>query len=126
MNILILGGTIFLGRHLVEAAQARGHTVTLFNRGKHNPDLFPDVEKVRGDRGVEADLAPLSKRRFDAVIDTCGYVPRVVALAAEALSAAADRYCFISSISVYADFTKTGIDEAAPVGTLADPTVEEV
>jgi 2'-hydroxyisoflavone reductase len=126
MNLLIIGGTIFLGRHLVEAARARGHAVTLFNRGKHNPDLFPDIEKIRGDRGIETDLTPLAQRRFDAVIDTCGYVPRVVALSAERLTDVADRYCFISSVSVYADFTNTGIDEAAPVGTLADPTVEEV
>jgi 2'-hydroxyisoflavone reductase len=126
MKILIIGGTIFLGRHLVEAAQARGHEVTLFNRGKHNPELFPDVEKIRGDRDVETDFAPLMARGFDAVVDTCGYVPRVVSQSARALAGTVQRYCFISSISVYADFTRPGIDETAAVGTLSDPTVEEV
>ena len=74
MQILILGGTVFLGRHLVEAALARGHDVTLFNRGQHNPELFPQVEKLRGDR--DGDLAALAGRRFDAAIDTSGYLPR--------------------------------------------------
>jgi 2'-hydroxyisoflavone reductase len=124
MKLLILGGTIFLGRHLVEAALARGHEVTLFNRGQHNPDLFPTVEKIRGDRTV--DLAPLQGRRWDAVIDTCGYVPRHVRNAATALATQADHYTFVSSISVYADFSQPGLDELAPVGVLSDPTVEEV
>jgi 2'-hydroxyisoflavone reductase len=124
VQILILGGTIFLGRHLVEAALARGHQVTLFNRGQHNPELFPQVEKLRGDRG--ADLSPLAGRRFDAAIDTCGYVPRVVRASAELLAPNVGHYTFISSISVYAGYTKAGIDESDPVGTLADPTVEEV
>jgi 2'-hydroxyisoflavone reductase len=124
MNLLILGGTIFLGRYLVEAALARGHTVTLFNRGQHNPDLFREVEKLRGDRA--ADLSPLRGRRWDAVIDTCGYVPRVVRASAELLADAVDHYTFISSISVYPQFKTIGLDESAPVGTLDDPNVEEV
>ncbi len=124
MNLLILGGTVFLGRHLVEAALARGHVVTLFNRGQHNPDLFPEVERLRGDR--DGDLQALEGRRWDAVIDTCGYVPRVVRASAEMLAPNVDHYTFISSISVYADTSKPGIDEHAPVGTLEDPATEEV
>jgi 2'-hydroxyisoflavone reductase len=124
MRFLIIGGTVFLGRHLVEAAQARGHAVTLFNRGQHNPELFPDVEKLRGDRG--SDLTALAGRRWDAAIDTCGYVPRVVRASAELLADVVEHYTFVSSISVYADFKKLGIDETYPVGTLADETVEEV
>ena len=81
MNLLILGGAVFLGRHLVEAAQARGHTVTLFNRGQHNPEIFPAVEKLRGDR--DGDLTALKGRCWDAVIDTCGYGPRQSGTAGE-------------------------------------------
>jgi nucleoside-diphosphate-sugar epimerase len=124
MKLLILGGTVFLGRHLVEAALARGHAVTLFNRGQHNADLYPEVEKLRGDR--EGDLAALHGRAWDAAIDTCGYVPRVVRASAELLADAVSHYTFISSISVYAGFKELGIDENAAVGVLADPTVEEV
>jgi 2'-hydroxyisoflavone reductase len=124
MQLLIIGGTVFLGRHLVEAARERGHTITLFNRGQHNPDLFPDVEKLRGDR--ESNLAALAGRRWDAAIDTCGYIPRVVRASAELLADAVEHYTFVSSISVYAGFGKRGIDESDPVGTLADETVEEV
>jgi len=76
MRLLILGGPKFLGRHLIEAALARGHAVTLFNRGQTNPELFPEVEKLRGDRN--GNLAALRGRRWDAVIDTCGYAPRIV------------------------------------------------
>jgi 2'-hydroxyisoflavone reductase len=124
MKLLILGGTVFLGRHLVEAAQARGHEITLFNRGQHNAALFPDVEKLRGDRS--GDLSALQGRRWDAVIDTCGFVPRLVRASAELLADAIDHYTFVSSISVYADVSVIGIDESAPVGTLPDETIEEV
>lgn len=123
MKILIIGGTRFLGRHLVNSARARGHEVTLFNRGQTNPDLFQRVEKIRGDR--EKDLDQLSGE-WDAVIDTCGYVPRVVKMSAEALKDKAGKYVFISSISVYADFKKIGIREGHPVGKLEDETVEEI
>ncbi len=123
MKTLIIGGTVFLGRHLVEAAQARGHEVTLFNRGLHNPELFPDVEKLRGDR--EGDLDALLGRRWDVVIDTCGFVPRIVRASAEALADSAERYLFISSLSVLADNSTPGNDENAPVGVLPDPSVEE-
>jgi 2'-hydroxyisoflavone reductase len=124
MKLLILGGTVFLGRYLVEAALARGHEVTLFNRGQHNPELYPEVEKLRGDR--DGDLAALRGRRWDAAIDTSGYVPRVVRASAELLAEAIEHYTFISSISVYPHFRRLGQDESAPVGTLEDPTIEEV
>src|SRR5689334_18428455 len=113
MKLLILGGTVFLGRYLVETALARGHEVTLFNRGQHNPDLYPDVEKLRGDRDGGLDI--LRGRRWDAVIDTCGYVPRIVRASAELLAGAVDSYTFISSISVYPTFKEIGMDEGAPV-----------
>src|SRR5947209_20587625 len=107
VRILILGGTVFLGRHLVDAALAHGHTVTLFNRGQHNPELYPQVEKLRGDR--DGDLDALKGRRWDAVIDTSGYVPRIVRASAEMLAESVDHYTFISSLSVYADFSQPDI-----------------
>ncbi len=124
MRLLILGGTVFLGRHLVEAALARGHDVTLFNRGQQNAELFPDLEKLRGDR--DGGLAALQGRRWDAVIDTSGYVPRLVRDAATALANTVDHYTFISTISVFADVREPGVDEQGAVGTLPDPSVEEV
>ena len=123
MKILIIGGTRFLGRHLVESALARGHEVTLFNRGKSNPDLFKQVQTIRGDR--EKDLDQLSGQ-WDAVIDTCGYFPRIVRMSAEALKDKVRSYVFISSISVYDGFGKIGINESDPVGTIADETIEEI
>jgi 2'-hydroxyisoflavone reductase len=111
MKILIIGGTLFLGRHIVESALGNGHEVTLFNRGKRNTDLFPGVEKIKGDR--DSDLELLKGRKWDAVIDTCGYIPRIVEKSAQALSENAGTYVFISSISVYKDFSKAGINEEA-------------
>jgi 2'-hydroxyisoflavone reductase len=124
MRILIIGGTRFLGRHLVEAALERSHDVTLFNRGKSNPDLFPRLETILGDR--EKDVNRLNGRIWDAVIDVAGYLPRIVRLSAEVLKENVGRYVFISSVSVYADFKKVGIDESYPVGKLQDETVEEI
>lgn len=124
MKLLILGGTVFLGRHIVEAALAGGHSVTLFNRGQHNPDLFPEVERIRGDR--TGDLEGLRGRSWDAVIDTCGYLPRVVQKSAELLAPAVEHYTFISSVSVYGNISQPGLDETAPVGRLDDPTVEVI
>src|SRR5579862_2824563 len=124
MKLLILGGTVFVGRHLVASALAHGHKVTLFNRGQHNPDLFPEVEKLRGDR--DSDLDVLKGRRWDAVVDTCGYVPRVVRRSAEALADAVGHYTFISSISAYADFSRPRLDENAPLGVLEDEAEEKV
>src|ERR687893_1164272 len=124
MDLLILGGTGFLGRHLVEAALGYGHRPTLFNRGLHEPELFPEVEKIEGNR--EGDLSALRGRRWNAVIDTCGYVPRVVGASARLLAGAVDHYTFVSSISVYSEAIAPGADEEAPVRELPDPTVEDV
>jgi len=124
MRTLIIGGTRFLGRHLVEAALDHRHEVTLFNRGKSNPDIFPQLETILGDR--EKDVNKLQDRIWDAVIDVAGYVPRIVRLSAEVLEPNVRRYVFISTISVYADFKKAGIDESYPVGKLEDETVEEI
>lgn len=123
-TLLILGGTAFLGPQLVEAARTRGYTITLFNRGKTNPQLFPDLEKLRGDRNGQLDA--LRGRRWDAVVDTSGYVPRHVTDSAGLLRDAVGRYVFISTISVYSDTSKPGMDESAPVGKLADEKTEEV
>ena len=124
MKLLILGGTLFLGRHIVDNALARGHEITLFNRGQQNADLYPQVEKLRGDR--DGNLDALVGRQWDAVIDTCGYVPRVVDDSARLLADSVEQYSFISSISVYADFAKSGIGEEYPVGRLEDESIEEV
>ncbi len=124
MRILILGGTRFLGRHLVEAALAKGHEITLFNRGRTNPNLYPQVEKLHGDRQV--DLSPLKGRCWDAVLDTSGNIPRVVNASSELLSDAVETYTFISSISAYADFHKIGITETYQTGRLKDDSSEEL
>ena len=124
MDILILGGTVFLGRALVEAAQESGHRLTLFNRGRSNPGLFPAIEHIQGDRA--SDLSLLEGRRWDAVIDTCGYVPRLVRASARQLKSFVGQYTFISTLSVYADTSGPGVDENSPVGTMADPSLEDV
>ncbi|NNC21287.1 NAD-dependent epimerase/dehydratase family protein [Corallococcus exiguus] len=128
LNILILGGTRFLGPALVQVAQARGHTLTLFNRGKTNPGLFPDVEKLQGDRDPNKGegLKALAGRKWDAVIDTSGYVPRLVKASAELLAPNVEQYVFISSVSVYKEMTKKDLNESDAVATLADETTEEV
>jgi 2'-hydroxyisoflavone reductase len=113
-KILILGGTGFLGPPVVERALQRGHTVTLFNRGKTNTDLFPDVEKIHGDR-EHGDLAGLTNdRRWNVVIDVWANDPAVVVPMANLLAKRTDYYHFVSSISAYADYSKTGMDETAP------------
>ena len=123
MNLLILGGTRFLGRHLVTAALERNHQITLFNRGNHPAAVSPDVETLRGDR--HTNLAKLQGRRWDAVIDTSGYLPRSVRASAQVLSAAVDRYVFVSSQSVYADLSLVGVDETAPLATLTSEQLAE-
>jgi 2'-hydroxyisoflavone reductase len=123
VKLLVLGGTVFLGRHVVHVARARGPEVTLFNRGKSDPHAFSDVETILGDRKESLDA--LRGRSWDAVVDTCGYVPRVVAASARALAGSVAHYTFISSGSVYENFAGA-TDERSAVGTLADPTVEEV
>ena len=122
--ILVLGGTGFLGPHVVTAALARGHQVTLFNRGKTHPGLFPDVEKLQGDR--DGHLEALAGRSWDAVVDPSGYVPRLVKASAELLAPRIGHYVFISTISVYARHDVINADESAPVETVSDPTSEDV
>lgn len=124
MKILIIGGTKFIGIHIVAELLKRGHTVTIFNRGVTNAGLFPTVEKLIGDR--EKDLTMLQGRHWDAVIDTCGYVPRIVQYSAEILEPLTDLYVFVSTISVYKDFSVKYIDETAELSILKDPTTEEV
>jgi 2'-hydroxyisoflavone reductase len=120
MRLLVLGGTIFLGRHVVAEALDRGHDVTLFNRGKHNPGLFAGVEELRGDR--DGDLDALRGRRWDVVVDTSGNRPEAVAAAAECLRDAVDRYVFVSTLAAYAGFPRTpGLDETAPLAPPPDP-----
>ncbi len=128
MRLLILGGTIFLGKHLTIAAQAAGHTVTLFNRGRHNPEWFPDVERLQGDRRAPDGLAALAGREFDAVLDTCGYIPREVRASCDALKDSAGVYYFISTVAVYNDWLQAPrLDEDAPLDDhLDDPTTEMV
>jgi 2'-hydroxyisoflavone reductase len=124
LELLILGGTRFLGRHLVEAALAGDHRVTLFNRGRSNPGLFPGVEELRGER--RGDLSALRERGWDAVIDTSGYLPREARASAGLLADSVGHYTFVSSISVYEDFGRTGLDEDAPVLAPPDSEPEEL
>ncbi len=118
----MLGGTRFFGRAVVDAALARGHELTLFNRGHTNAELFPEVEKLRGDR--KTDLSSLEGRTWDAVIDPSGYVPAVVRASAELLRESG-RYLFVSSVSVYANFEEAW-NESGPLAELGDAAVDEV
>jgi len=122
VTLLLLGGPKFLGRAVADAALAGGHEVTFFNRGLTNPELYPEVEKLRGDR--DGDLAALEGQSWDAVIDTSGYLPHVVRASAEAL-ASSGLYCFVSSISVYADFSRP-IDEESELAPLGDQPADEM
>lgn len=123
MDLLIIGGTKFLGPHLVDAALAGGHRVTLFNRGKNAP-ARDGVESIIGDR--DGGLSLLDGRRWDVVIDTCGFAPRVVRASLDALRSRVDRYVFVSTISVYPDTFGGTLGEDEPVIELADPSVEAV
>ncbi|MBL8113324.1 MAG: epimerase [Acidobacteria bacterium] len=124
-NLLILGGTGFLGPHLVEAAKASGWTITLFNRGKTRPTLFPELTKLQGDRDT-GDYKSLEGKKFDAVIDPSGYWPRHVRQAAAAVGNDIGLYVFISSISVYPDNSKPNMDETAAVGTISEADAEKM
>jgi 2'-hydroxyisoflavone reductase len=127
-RILILGGTGFLGPATVEAARARGHQLTLFNRGKTRPDLFPDIEKLHGDRDPNKGegLKALEGRRWDAVVDNSSYFPRLTAASAKLLAPNVKHYVLISTLSVYADNGTEGQDETGKVATIADPKVEKI
>jgi 2'-hydroxyisoflavone reductase len=123
LNILVLGGTGFIGPHMVSEALRRGHSVTLFNRGRTNNELFPDLEKIMGDR--DGGLDGLKGRRWDAVIDNSGYVPRHVRDSARLLASNTNFYLYVSTISTYASFTAPN-DEDSPLATIDDETIEEV
>lgn len=117
MHILVLGGTRFVGRAITDALLGRGDTVTLFNRGKTNPGLYPGVETVIGDR--TKDLSALGDREWDAVIDVAAHDPRVVRLSAETFAKRAGRYVFVSTVSVYAGQSTTEAQlEDAPLAEL--------
>lgn len=123
-SILMLGGTGFLGPQVVEYAIKRGHSVTLFNRGKTRAGLFPDLEHLHGDR--DGDLKALEGRKWDAAVDTSANVPRIVKASADLLAPNIKHYVYISSISVYADNSKPGQDETGKVLTMDDPSNEDV
>jgi 2'-hydroxyisoflavone reductase len=124
MDILIVGGTRFLGRALVESALEYGHQVTLFNRGNSNPEWFPHLEKLIGDRNQ--DLSILAGHKWQSVIDTCAYYPRQVSHLLGALKGTIEHYTLISSISVYTDFSQPGLIETSPLATIQDNTTEEI
>jgi 2'-hydroxyisoflavone reductase len=123
VRVLVIGGTSFVGRHLVAHALAAGHELTLFNRGVTNPGLFPEAEHLRGDR--DGGLAPLEGRVWDVAVDTCGYVPRVVGDSARLLAGAVEHYTFVSTLSVHPDDVPPGADEDAPLLEPPPPEVEE-
>lgn len=113
MRLLIIGGTVFLGRHLVAAALAAGHQVTTLNRGSVDLAEQANVEKLRADRNV--DLSVLYGRTFDAVIDTCAYQPETIYRSLSALSGSVGNYVFISTVSTYGDFSEIAISEESPI-----------
>lgn len=121
---LVLGGTAFVGRHLVEALLADGWAVTLFNRGRTNPGLFDGVTRLVGDR--DHDVSALVGGTWDVVFDTAAYLPRQVDLCAQLLAERTDHYVFVSSISVYATLPEAGMDEDAPLATLDGPIPDEM
>ena len=127
MKLLVLGGTRFLGRHIVDAALARGDDVTIFTRGR-SPVPWPGVRALVGDRDprIEPGLRALEQGEWDVVIDCSGYVPRVVEASARLLASRVARYLFVSSMSVYAKTERPGLDEHTPVSTLDDPNTEQV
>src|SRR6185312_3565234 len=109
MKILVIGGTSFVGRHIVEQSLLKGHEVVLFNRGKTNPDLFPECRRIVGNRRTNMNQAALE--HWDAVIDTSGYTPNDVKPVIEALKEKTNHYTFISTISVYDDYSKGDVHE---------------
>lgn len=119
LKVLILGGTAFLGPHLVEELYQRGHQVTLFNRGHRFLSQYPEVERLQGDR--DGDLEALKNRTWDAIIDTSGYLPRIMTTSSEMLKNATEHYIFISTVGVYANFYRLDINEEYPLAKLEYP-----
>jgi 2'-hydroxyisoflavone reductase len=124
MRILMIGGTRFIGKHVVLSALAADHDVTVYHRGKTGSDLFPDVEHLIGDRND--DLTPLEKGDWDATVDTCAYVPRHVTSLADVLGDRGGHYAIVSSVSAYARPAGPGYDEDSALAELDDPSVETV
>ncbi|HLW12982.1 MAG TPA: NAD-dependent epimerase/dehydratase family protein, partial [Casimicrobiaceae bacterium] len=128
MKLLVLGGTRFLGRHVVDAALARGDEVTIFTRGRLPVPWQRGVVALTGDRDprVAPGLGALAHGTWDAAIDCTGYLPRVVDAGARLLASRVSRYLFVSSMSVYAKTDRSNMDESTPVSTLDDPDTEQV
>ncbi len=126
LKILVFGGTGFLGPGVIDAAVARGHVVSMFNRGKTNPTLYPNLEKLKGDRDPDKDegIKALVDRKWDVVIDDTGYYPRMVKASATTLAPNVRQYIYVSSISAYASNATENADETAPLAKLEDPKVE--
>ena len=118
MDILVLGGTQFVGRHLIERLLTNGHQVSLFHRGQTNPDLFPSADHIHGDRQVSLD--GLSGRKWDVCVDCNAYRPRDVRSAAAALEGSVGRYIFVSTISVYQSDVPVPVTEDSPLAELID------
>ena len=123
MRLLLLGGPKFVGRAVIDVASARGHEVTLFNRGTTGAGLYPELDRVVGDR--DGGLEGLRGREWDAVVDTSGYLPRVVGQSAGLLADAVGHYVFVSSISVYASFAEV-VDEGSELAELSAPGSEDI
>jgi 2'-hydroxyisoflavone reductase len=123
LRVLFLGGTGFIGPHMVRQAVSRGHTVTLFNRGRTAPGMFPGIETLIGDR--DGKLEALQGREWDAVVDNSGYVPRHVRDSSRLLAGKVGRYLFISTGSVY-QLDQPDIDEDSKLLEVRDPASEDV
>jgi len=123
VKVLVLGGTVFVGRHIVNAALLAGHEVSVFNRGLHDADSPPEVEKLQGDRIGRLDA--LRGRRWDIAIDTSGYVPSRVRMSAMLLSDQVEHYTFISTASVYRDTSMPGVDENHAVSAMTEAQLRE-
>lgn len=126
LKILVMGGTAFIGPAFAEMALARGHELTFFNRGRTNPQLFPGVEKIQGDRTIAEDVEQLRGRQWDVVLDNSCYFPRAVDMVVDIVKDSVKQYVVISTISVYAGYEESGMTEDSALATLEDPTVEEV
>lgn len=122
-TLLVLGGTGFIGPHITDVALQRGWKVTHFNRGRRDPDGVPGVETLHGDR--KGQLDSLRDRKWDAVVDNTGYIPKFTKMSADLLAPNVGFALFVSSISAYASFAQAN-DESSPVGKLTDPQIEQV
>ncbi len=124
MRLLIIGGTAFVGRHVTEAALAAGHDVTLFNRGRRNPGLFPQATHLVGDRNT--DLSALASGEWDATVDVCAYFPRQVRALAAELAGRGGHHIFISSTSAYSVPVAAGFTEDSPLAEVDNPETDEL